>query len=152
MKGYSVLAIILLGVVFFTCLSGHLEVGMPMHVDSWGTISFADFIIKQQKVPTIEPFSGLELNQPVGFALFQACISLESGISLLQQSVYLPAILNVILAMMLYILAKELFDKNKITIIRNFKYVLTISYYYNSITRGCLLPCNVKTYFVKTLL
>lgn len=108
-----ILVFIVLSIVFYTNFSGHYN-KMPMHVDSWQVISKADYILKQEKIMPDEPFSNLESNYPRGSPLFLAVLASITNwhivsIELISLSQFLPALFNVILALLLYLFSKALF-------------------------------------------
>jgi len=115
-----ILVIAILLVVFFTNFLGHYN-QMPMHVDSWQLISKADYFIKQQNIMPDEPFSHTESNYPEGSSLFLAVLASISNwyivsAGFISISQFLPAILNVILALLLYLLSKTLFKNEMVAL------------------------------------
>jgi hypothetical protein len=104
--------IIILFLVFFSNLFGHFG-QMPMHVDTWQMISKADYYIKEQRIMSDEPFSHLKYIYPEGATVFLVVLKSLTNVDLLAIEQFLPALLNVELALLFYLLARTLF-KNEL--------------------------------------
>ncbi|MBW2988478.1 hypothetical protein KY318_03120 [Candidatus Woesearchaeota archaeon] len=102
--------VLILSCVFLVNLSQHIASGLPIHVDAWIEVSLADAITKQRSIPSTEPFSHTKLNDPIGNPVFQAAFSELTGLNLLHGATLLPALLNTILALLLYAVSMQLFN------------------------------------------
>jgi hypothetical protein len=113
MRWHSLLALAILGLVFWLNFADHYAAGFPMHVDSWQMTTMADAIIKGGGLPSAEPFSGTPRKGPDGNPVLQAVLSGITSMSLLKLSVLMPALLNLGLAMLMYALAKLMFSNKE---------------------------------------
>ncbi len=107
---------IILTIIFFVNFNDH-RIGLPFHVDSWQMVVNADAIQKNHQLPLREPFSGLKQLGPLGNSIIQASFSTLSGLNLLTVGKFLPGILNAIIALLMYALAKVLFKSPAVALI-----------------------------------
>jgi hypothetical protein len=108
---FAFFAVIAISILFYSQFSSHYEVGIPLHVDSWITISVADFFSDNQKIMDIEPFSGLDYNYPPGSYVFLSVMSEVTGVSLPRLSELLPGFFMVVLGCMLYLIFRHFYEK-----------------------------------------
>ncbi len=113
MRWHYLAASFILVFIVLLNLHGHLETGMPLHIDSWMMTVEADDILKQHAIHSDEPFSGQPQSGPIGNSVFQTVLSSITGAKIISFAIFLPAILNAIMALLFYTLSKFLF-KNKI--------------------------------------
>jgi len=107
----NILAIIILTAIFIVnYVPYHGQ--MPQHVDSWIVISNADFVLDEQELKFIEPFSYTYSSYPPGSHLSLAVITSITGLNMLFLAQLLPGIFFVMLGMLLYLVSKELFKND----------------------------------------
>ncbi|MFC2154083.1 hypothetical protein ACFLRC_01190 [Candidatus Altiarchaeota archaeon] len=99
--------------LFLIVYMPHQYYGLPFHTDSWISLDLAKHIIDKQEISFSSPFGGETVIYPRGSHTLIALLSIVSGLSLVDISIYLPSFLYAALGLAFYALAKIIFEEKE---------------------------------------
>ncbi|MCF7861681.1 hypothetical protein K9M79_05525 [Candidatus Woesearchaeota archaeon] len=153
---FAVFACIAIGILFYSQFVPHYEVSIPLHVDSWITISVADSFSDNHRIMETEPFSNLEYNYPPGSYVFLSVLSDVTGINLADLSELLPGFFLVIIGCMLYLIFRHFYEKPVYSLLPTFFSLMILSnitilgpYYLVPISFGIIIYLSLLYFSLK---